>query len=272
MQESLKGIDLVVEILDARIPISGRNPDFDDMFKDKVRLIVLNKSDLSSDKGNSMWIEYYNKEGFPTVAISSVKNDKNKILNFVKSHSKEIIKKYQDKGVKKTLRCMVVGIPNSGKSTFINMIAGKGKLKREDRPGVTRSNQWIKIDDYLEFMDTPGVLWPKLEVESHALNLAYVGSIKDIAFDVVELCGTFLEGRKDNLKTVIERYKLDEDIAKGSGYEILEAICKNRGFIFRKDDYDYERGANKVFEEFRNGTLGRVTLELPKDIDTAIEL
>lgn len=261
MREDLKIINIVIEIIDARIPISSRNPDFDELFKDKIRVIILNKSDLADPQITKQWIAWFAENGIDAIAFSTVKDNKKTITNLIDKAALPIIERYQAKGINKTIRCMVSGIPNVGKSAFINRVFGKSKAKTEDRPGVTRSNQWIKINQYLELMDTPGVLWPKFEDQKMARNLSFVGSIRDQILDTVELSGALLEklsiSYPDSIKA---RYGIE--ICE-NGYEMLEEICKKRGFIFKKDDFDYERGATAVLTEFREGILGRISLEVP---------
>ncbi|MBQ5851145.1 MAG: 50S ribosome-binding GTPase, partial [Lachnospiraceae bacterium] len=182
---------------------------------------------------------------------------------FIRKSTAPIVEKYKSKGMNKTVRCMIAGIPNSGKSTFINMICGKSKVKSEDRPGVTRANQWIKVGKTLELLDTPGVLWPKLDDKRTALNLSFVGSIKDEIMDIEELACKLLErlghGYYDSIQ---ERYDIWE---RDNGLIMLEQLCKRRGFILKGDEYDYERGAKVLLDEFRGGVLGHISLEKPEN-------
>lgn len=262
INESLKAVDIVIEVLDARIPVSSRNPDFEEMFAKKQKIIILNKKDLADSFITDKWVEYFKKHGIQTICVSSVDNsNKKKIVDFIKKSAASIVDKYKSKGMNKTVRCMVAGIPNSGKSTFINMLCGKGKLKSEDRPGVTKANQWIKVDKSLEIMDTPGVLWPKLDEQRIALNLSFVGSIKDNIIDIEELACKLLErlghGYFDRIQ---ERYDIWE---RENGVVMLEQLCKRRGFILKGNEYDYERGARILLDEFRGGVLGQISLEEP---------
>ena len=260
--ESLKAVDLIIEILDARIPISSRNPDFDEMFAGKQRVIILNKKDLADGFITDKWVEYFKEQGVMALGVSSVDSgNKKRILDFIKNATMPLVERYKARGMNKTIRCMVAGIPNSGKSTFINTVCGKGKVKCEDRPGVTRSNQWIKVGKTMEIMDTPGVLWPKLDDKSVALNLSFVGSIKDDIIDIEELSIKLLErlgnGYFDRIQ---ERYDIWE---RSDGLVMMEQLCKRRGFILKAGEYDYERGARVLLDEFRGGTLGRISLETP---------
>lgn len=264
--ESLKAVDLVIEIIDARIPISSRNPDFEEMFANKQKVVVLNKKDLADSLITDRWINYFKAQGIEAFSISSTDmSHKKKVLELIKKASASVVDKYKTKGMNKTIRCMIAGIPNSGKSTFINMICGKSKVKSEDRPGVTRANQWIKVHSGLELMDTPGVLWPKLDDQSVALNLSFVGSIKDDIIDIEELAVKLLErlgnGYFDRIQ---ERYDIWE---RENGVVMLEQLCKRRGFVLKAGEYDYERGARVLLDEFRGGVLGRISLEQPPALD-----
>lgn len=260
--ESLKAVDLVIEILDSRIPVSSRNPDFDDMFVNKQRIVIMNKKDLADAAITDKWIEYFKIKGIDAFSVTSIDTvNRKRILDFIKKSTVPIVGKYRAKGMNKTIRCMVVGIPNSGKSTFINMLCGKTKAKSEDRPGVTKSNQWIKVGNTLEVMDTPGVLWPKLDEEKVALNLSFTGSIKDDIVDIEELSCKLLErlghGYFDRIHERYEIPKMD------NGIVMLEQLCKRRGFILKGGEYDYERGSKVLLDEFRGGVLGRISLEEP---------
>lgn len=260
--ESLKVVDIVIEVIDARVPIASRNPDFEDMFEGKQKLVILNKRDLADSLITDRWISYFKNQGIEAVYLSSIDSgNKKRIFDAIKKSCAPVIEKYRAKGMNKTIRCMIAGIPNSGKSTFINMICGNNKVKSEDRPGVTRANQWIKVDKTLELLDTPGVLWPKLDDQSVALNLSFIGSIKDDVIDVEELACKLLErlghGYFDRIN---ERYDIWE---RENGVVMLEQLCKRRGFILKGHEFDYDRGAKTLLDEFRGGVLGRISLEEP---------
>ena len=193
LEDNIKLVDMVIEIVDARAPLACRNPDFEELFRNKLRVVVLNKSDLSSKPQNKAWIAYFKQQGITAVELVSTNPSSRKnAIALIERTGAETVKRFRDKGINKTLRAMIVGVPNVGKSTFINRIAGTAKAQVGDRPGVTRSKQWVKVTDYLELLDTPGLLWGKLEDETLAKHLAYIGSIRDDVLDVEELSALLL--------------------------------------------------------------------------------
>lgn len=266
IQEILPIIDAVAEIVDARVPISSRNPDLLDIIKDKPLMILLNKCDMADPKETAKWIEYYRSVGVSAVPIDC-KTGKG-IGNFkemVKATLADKLEAYRNKGmVGKPLRVMVVGIPNVGKSTFINSIAGKGRVKVENRPGVTRGNQWVTIDRQLELLDTPGVLWPKFEDQTVGERLAFTGAVKDAVLDIELLAVRLIENLKERYPELLaQRYKLLELDAEP--YDILCEIGKKRGMMIRGGETDTERAANMLLEEYRNCKIGRISLERVED-------
>ncbi len=266
IQEILPIIDAVAEIVDARVPISSRNPDLLDIIKDKPLMILLNKCDMADPKETAKWIEYYRSVGVSAVPIDC-KTGKG-IGNFkemVKATLADKLEAYRNKGmVGKPLRVMVVGIPNVGKSTFINSIAGKGRVKVENRPGVTRGNQWVTIDRQLELLDTPGVLWPKFEDQTVGERLAFTGAVKDAVLDIELLAVRLIENLKESYPELLaQRYKLLELDAEP--YDILCEIGKKRGMMIRGGETDTERAANMLLEEYRNCKIGRISLERVED-------
>lgn len=267
IEENLKNIDVVVEILDARIPFSGRNPNFDDILKDKPRLVVMNKYDLADKDVAAEWIKWYNAGGIKVVPISCASGmGINKIAPAAKSLIRDKLEKAAEKGMKRSVKIMMVGIPNVGKSTLINKLSGRSAAKTGDRPGVTRTKQWIRLKDGLEMLDTPGLLPPKFEDQSVAVNLAYTGAIKDEIMELELLAYKLLEYLRDNYRAALcTRYKL-ENISDMKGYEILEYIGKKRGFVISGGEIDMERAANILLDEMRSGKLGGVTLEKPEDV------
>lgn len=263
LEENLKLIDVVVELVDARAPLATRNPDFDALFSQKSRVILLNKSDLASAEQTKKWIEYYKAQNINAIAFVSASSAKRKAaVSLIEAAAADKVAKMKEKGVIKTVRAMVVGIPNVGKSTFINRIAGETKAKVGDKPGVTKGKQWVKVSPYLELMDTPGLLWPKLENEALAKHLAYIGSINDDIMDAERLAADMLCELMaicpDALK---ERYKKIEDGM--ATHELLEAVARSRGFILQGGVMDTERAARIVLDEFRAGRIAKITLESP---------
>ena len=265
IEKKLKLVDFVIEIIDSRIPYSSRNPLFDDLLKNKKRLLIFNKSDLSNPKLNEEWMEKITDENNFAISYNAMKPNVNLVVKKSEELMAEEIKKFEDKGLKKgPLRAMIVGIPNSGKSTFINSISGTKSAKTGNRPGVTKTNQWIKIHSKLHLLDTPGVLWPKFQ-EKVGLNLAFTGAIKDEIMDRETLALKLIEKLKNIAPSSLEeRYKIS-DIEAMSGIEIMDEIGKNRGALMRGGLIDYEKVSGIILDEFRKGTLGRITLEKPNE-------
>lgn len=274
--EDLKLIDLVVEILDARIPISSQNPDIAQYTKGKLRLVVLNKVDLSNEMQNKKWIQYFNKQNIPAVLVdsNSGKGIQETIRKIEEIYEKDA-QKYANKGrVGKSIRVMILGIPNVGKSSFINRITKRNSAQVGNRPGVTRKKQWVRINENIELLDTPGILWPKFESEEVALNLAYTGSIKDDVIETIEIGFSLLKYLiKYNKVNLMQRYKLEEskveEILKQDmeenekALEIMDAIGRKRGAIVSGGIVDQEKVAKIILEDFRSAKLGKITLELP---------
>jgi len=261
LEENLKLIDVVMELTDARAPLATRNPDFDALFSQKRRVILLNKSDLANPQRSREWISHYRAQGILAceIAASSGAGKKQAVVLLERSMAEEVAR-LKEKGMSKTVRALVVGIPNVGKSTFINSIAGGARTQTGDRPGVTKGKQWVRVTPYLELMDSPGLLWPKLEDPELALHLAFLGSINDEIMDVEQLA-TELLVRLQTLspKNLWARYnKLTADTPPE---ELLPAVCQSRGFLLPKGQLDTERAARIVLDEFRGGKLGRITLE-----------
>lgn len=264
ISENLKLVDAVVEILDARIPKSSKNPDVDELCGNKPKIVILNKSDMADISATNEWIEYYKNKNVEVITANCETGDGlRKIPDILKKLLSEKLERNREKGIFKAIRIMVVGIPNSGKSSFINRMARKKTLKTENRPGVTVNKQWVKISEEIELLDTPGILWPKLDNEETALNLAYTGAIKDQILDITEVCVRFLEYMLLKYpSSLTERYgiKIESDDDRVSVYD---KICYKRGYFFSKDDPDYERCAKAVLDDFRNLKFGRITLERP---------
>jgi len=272
--DQIKNVDAVCEIIDARIPVSSRNPDVDELTAGKPRLVVLNRVDQADPEATKLWAAHFRKLGY-AVLESDAKDGigTGKFAGAIRELLAEKLRAYAEKGqVGRVVRVMILGIPNVGKSTFINKVAGRKTAKTEDRPGVTRSKQWVPIDRGLELLDTPGILWPKFEDQSVGLNLAYTGAVKDDILDIETLgCHliTYLSARyPDALK---QGYKLpalpereEEENEVAYGYRLLEAAGRKRGFLISGGEVDTERMAKILLDEFRGAKLGRFTLELPQ--------
>lgn len=267
IKESLNLVDGVVEIVDARIPVSSRNPELDSIIKKKPRIILLNKCDVADSKATSMWLKYFRDKGFYAAAVDCrTGKGLNSFDSLVKQALKSVIERNDAKGMSgKSLRLMVVGIPNTGKSSFINRMGKNAKAKVADKAGVTRQNQWFVVGNGIELLDTPGVLWPKFDDPEVGDKLAFIGSVKDEVTDKETLACRLLESLAATRPQAIEdRYKIS-GISGLQGWEILEMIGKKRGFLIKGGEIDYERAAVIVADEFRGGKLGRITLELPID-------
>ncbi len=263
MQEDLKLIDLIIELVDARIPLSSRNPDIDELGKNKARLILLNKSDLADERYNEQWSAYFQKKGFYVVKVNAKSGAGLKsIQGAIQEACKAKIERDRRRGIKnRPIRAMVVGIPNVGKSTFINSYAGKACAKTGNKPGVTKGKQWIRLNKTLELLDTPGILWPKFEDQEVGKRLAFIGSIKDEILNLEELSLELLDYIRTNYPGLLNtRYGIEEE---GTPVSLLEAVADKRKCLIRGQEIDYAKAAGIVMEEFRNGKIGRITLEFP---------
>lgn len=265
IEENLKNIDVVVEILDARIPFSGRNPNFDDIISAKPRLVVMNKYDLADSAVTDKWISWYESRGIRVLPISCATGmGINKIVPIAREMIKEKIERAKAGGRAVDVKMMMVGIPNVGKSTLINRLAGKAKAETGDRPGVTRTKQWIRLPAGPELLDTPGILPPKFENGQVAVNLAYTGAIRDEIMEVELLAYSLLDYLRDHYADLLcARYKLDA-ISQLAGHEILELIGRKRGCIISGGEIDTERAANILLDELRGCKIGKITLEDPQ--------
>ena len=269
MEADLKHVDIVVEIVDARVPISSRNPDIDAICGNKPRIIMLNRADQADPQLTRAWADYFNKTlGIPAAAADSrAGTGVGQMAALARSALKEQSARWKEKGqVGRPIRAMVVGVPNVGKSTFINKAAKRKSAKTGDRPGVTRGKQWVSVSSGLELLDTPGILWPKFEDETTGLHLAFTGAVKDEVTDLEGLACALLELLRDRYpQAVKERYKVAE-LEERQGWELLEDCAKNRGMRISGGEVDTERMAKLLLDEFRGGKLGRFTLEAPEDV------
>ena len=266
MQEDMKLIDLVIELTDARVPLSSRNPDIDELGKNKARLILLNKSDLADEKQNEAWAAYFKEKGYFTAKIDARSGAGMKhIQEIIREACKEKTERDRKRGIlNRPVRAMVVGIPNVGKSTFINTFAGKACAKTGNKPGVTKGKQWIRLNKNVELLDTPGILWPKFEDQSVGLKLAVIGSIKDELLQAEELAMWIISFlRIQYAGCLSKRYQIDES---GTEPEILEKIAFARGCRLKGDLPDYQKAAALLVDDLRSGKLGRITLESPETL------
>ena len=264
MQEDIKLIDLVIELVDARVPLSSRNPDIDEMGKGRARLILLNKSDLADEKSNEAWMRFFEKKGFFVLKVNSRSGMGLKAINgVVQEACREKLERDRRRGIKnRPVRAMVVGIPNVCKSTFINSYAGRACAKTGNKPGVTKGKQWIRLNKGLELLDTPGILWPKFEDQDVGMRLAMIGSIRDEILNTDELALSLIRFLKNSYPgRLSERYGCEEE---QEPLAVYEEIARNRGCIQRGQELDYGKAGAMVIDDFRNGKLGRITLEFPE--------
>lgn len=263
MQEELKLIHIIIELVDARVPFSSKNPDIDPMANGKSRILLLNKYDMADEKISQEWIDYYENKGFFVSFVNS-KTGKGvrSVYGLIQSACEEKLKRDQKRGIKKrAVRAMIVGIPNVGKSTFINSFAGKACTKTGNKPGVTKGKQWIRLGKDVELLDTPGILWPKFEDQMVGQRLAYIGSIKDELYNRYELCLLLMEYLQENYpKALSGSYEIEDS---ENVNDLLENIAKRRGCLKTGGALDLEKAAGYVLDDFRNGRLGRISLEHP---------
>ena len=263
LQEQLRRADLVIEMCDARLPYSSRNPELIRMTAGKRRILFLNKSDLSDPETTKAWTKSFRARGEDIYTITAPSLRQKETVGIIDRVTREIVEKAQERGIRKTVRAMVIGVPNVGKSTMINRIRGSAITQTGDRPGVTKSNQWVRVTPYLELLDTPGMLWPRLDDQDAAVKLCWIGSIPDDITDLTWLTISLLECLKkiapDDLKT---RFHLSDLSAEGP--DLLDAVCRGRGWLLKGNRYDYDRCCSVVLDEFRSGKLGRISLETPE--------
>lgn len=262
LSDQLKNVDLAIELCDARLPFSSRNPELDKMLEGKKRLLIVNKADLADPAINRRWLDYYQCRGETVRLCTAPREKKADMVGMIEEAVRDLVERAAARGLRKTVRVMIVGVPNVGKSTFINRLHGGNIAVTGDRPGVTRSNQWVKISPYLELLDTPGLLWPRLDDQLAALRLCYIGTVKDDILDLQELALHLLEDLIEaRPETVMERFHLQDGSLRG--VELMDAVCRGRGFLQKGGIADYDRCANVVLDEFRGGKLGRISLEAP---------
>ncbi len=264
LKENLKLVDFVIELIDARIPKSSKNPDFDELFSHKKRVLVLNKYDLANPNLNKAWEKHYKDLGYYTVLYNSTNNKElKKVEAVIEEATADIIERYRKKGIQnKVVKTMIVGVPNVGKSTLINSIAKRKSAKTGNMPGVTKGKQWIKLPKNIDLLDTPGILWPKFIDEEGALNLAFTGSIKEEVLQIEEIAYSFVERlAKIDKKALVNRYGIElSDVT----IENIDNIARKKGCILNKNEVNYERVSRMILGDFQDGKLGRITLEKPE--------
>lgn len=264
IQEDLKLINVIIELVDARVPLSSKNPDIDPMANGKSRIILLNKCDLADAAVTAQWKKYYEKKGFFVALVNSKQGKGVKQVNeVIQSACKEKIERDRRRGIlNRPIRAMIVGIPNVGKSTFINSFAGKACTKTGNKPGVTKGKQWIRLNKNVELLDTPGILWPKFEDQTVGLRLAFIGSIKDELSNQYELCLLLMKYLQEHYPEAVPKaYQIEAD---DSEVVLLERVAKRRGCLKAGGEYDLDKAANYVIDDFRNGRLGAISLEQPE--------
>lgn len=261
LQDQLRAVDAVIELCDARAPLATRNPDLARLTQGKARILILNKADLADDAQTARWLEHFRREGLTALRFNSNGGKIKDILGKIEQATRPAVERYAARGVKKTIRTMVIGIPNVGKSTFINRLYGGAVVKAADRPGVTRANTWVKLGPYLEVLDTPGMLPPRMDDQESAKLLAYLGSIRDQIMDTEELAGGLLQRLYEVAPVAAAaRYKLG-DAPGTEPHELMEAACRGRGWLLSGARYDMDRASALILDEFRAGKVGKITIQ-----------
>lgn len=265
MQENIKLIDLVIELVDARIPLSSRNPDIDALGKNKSRIILLNKSDLADARKNKKWVEYFTDKGFHVLEINSKTGSGIKsIQGVVQEACKEKLERDRKRGIlNRPVRAMVVGIPNVGKSTFINSFAGKACAKTGNKPGVTKGKQWIRLNKGLELLDTPGILWPKFEDQIVGLRLAMIGSMNDEIIHLDELAYELIRFLRVEYPGLLEKRYEIEITKEQDAYDTIKSVCISKKCFLKGEELDIMKASAMIVDDFRNGKIGKITLEMP---------
>lgn len=266
LQEQLKNVDLVIELCDARLPFSSRNPELIRMTEGKKRILMMNKADLADPGATNRWLAYFRDRGEEVRQVNATRMKSGEAIQQIENAVRDRIEKAAAKGVRKTLRAMVAGVPNVGKSTYINRLHGGSIAATGDRPGVTRSAQWIRISPWLELLDTPGMLWPRMDDQNAARRLCYLGTIRDEILDLEELSIRLMEDLAEaRPEAMADRFRIADPTLRGEA--LMEAACRGRGFLLKGGVPDAERCARVALDEFRGGKMGRMTLELPPEAE-----
>lgn len=270
IMENIKLVDVVIELVDARLPVSSRNPLIQEILGAKPLVLVLNKSDLAEEEYSQKWLQHFHQQGCTAIVFDALKNrgrnEKKRLLQLVNKQAEHVLARRAAKGIKnRTIRLMILGIPNVGKSTLINNLTGRGVTETGDKPGVTKGKQWVRLAEGFELLDTPGILWPKFEDQVTGLKLAATGAIKAEVYDSLELAVWLLGWLRENKPgRIAERYQVVED---REAVVLLEDICRKRGLLVRGGEPDSEKGANIVLAEYRGGKLGKVTMDIPPELE-----
>ena len=264
LQQQLRNVDFIIELCDARLPYSSRNPALKKMGSGKKRIILLNKADLADEKRTEEWLRFFRASGETALSMNSLQINRKKIISYIENICEEINEKYSSRGIKKTARAMVIGVPNVGKSTFINRLHGSNIARTGDKPGVTRNNQWIRVSPYFELLDTPGLLWPRLDDQKAALRLCYIGSVSDDVTDISDVALSLLNDIKEEAPDIVKDRFHIPDTNKPPA-EIIDDICRGRGLLMPGGKCDYDRCFRLILNEYRDGKLGRITLETVKN-------
>lgn len=260
LSDQIRKVDLILELCDARLPHSSRNPEIDRLAGGKKRIVLVNKADLADPVETAKWLKAIRTSGADAFAIDSTRLKTKEIIQLIQKSTKDAVDRALARGVRKTVKVMVLGVPNVGKSTLINTLRGKGIARTGDCPGVTKSNQWIRISPYLELLDTPGMLWPRLDDQQAAKRLCYIGSVKDDVTDLYLLSLSLLEEMMETCPDrVMDRFHVNDPSLRGQA--LIEAVCRGRGWLLKGGECDYDRASRVILDEFRGGKLGRITLE-----------